>query len=82
MGSVMSNPKDLIVEVHNRDIVVADPVSGFNVVYRRDGNMLAATEWVPGTPLRAETSFLVVAWRAAYAKAQQLGWLRREEIAA
>jgi hypothetical protein len=82
MGSVMSNPKDLIVEVHNRDIVVADPVSGFNVVYRRDGNMLAATEWVRGTPSRAETGFLVIAWRAAYAKAQQLGWLRREEIAA
>jgi hypothetical protein len=78
----VSNPTDLIVEVHNGDIVVADPASGFNVVYRRDGNMLAATEWVRGTPSRAETSFLVVAWRAAYAQARQLGWLRREELAA
>jgi hypothetical protein len=81
--SVVSNPKALIVEVlHNKDIAIADPDLAFKVTYRRDGNMLAAIEWVRGTPSRAETNFLVVAWRAAYAKAQQLGWLRGEEIAA
>jgi hypothetical protein len=76
-------PKDLIVEViHNRDITVADPQQGFKVTYRRDGNMLAATQWVRGTPSRAETNFLVVAWRTAYVKAHELGWLRRAKLAA
>jgi hypothetical protein len=79
----MSNPSNLILEVlHNRDIAIAAWDSGFKVTYRRDGNMLTATEWARGTPSRAETNFLVVAWRAAYAKAHELGWLKGEKVAA
>jgi hypothetical protein len=79
----MSGQTDLDVDVvHNREIVVADSNSGFKVTYWRDGKVLVATRWIRGTPSRDETKFLVSAWKAAYAKAHQLGWLRLAEVAA
>jgi hypothetical protein len=80
---MMSNPKDLAVDVlHNNEIVVADPNTGFKMTYWRDGTVLVATRWIRGTPSRDEMKFLVSAWKAVYAKAHQLGWMRPANVAA
>jgi hypothetical protein len=81
-GSVVSNPKNLIVEVlDSRAIAIADPHLDFKITYRREGNVLAATH-MPSTPSRAEINFMVLAWKAAHAKALELGWLKRRKVAA
>jgi hypothetical protein len=68
----------LLVEVQDRDIVVRRPSSGHSITYRRvlDAPMLEAVDLMRHDPNRDETEFLLEAWKAAYAKAKALGWLR------
>jgi hypothetical protein len=65
---------DLSVAVDHHDITVSKPGLGLSITYRRQGRILEAVE-----PLRIDRSaeeliFLVRAWKAAFAKAQSLGW--------
>jgi hypothetical protein len=68
---------DLVVEVKGADIVVRSPRAGYCVVYRRVGDepLLMATRPLRNDPDPEEAKFLVQAWKAAYAKAKELGWL-------
>jgi hypothetical protein len=46
------------------------------VAYRREGSVLVADDLMRKTDPSAEQMvFLVEAWKAAFAKAQSLGWL-------
>jgi hypothetical protein len=67
---------DLCVAVNRNDIVVSKPSSQFSVIYRREGRTLVADEVMRRTDPSAEDLILLVrAWKAAFAKAQSLGWL-------
>ena len=67
---------DLCVAVNRNDIVVSKPSSQFSVIYRREGRTLVADEVMRKTDPSAEDLILLVrAWKAAFAKAQSLGWL-------
>ncbi len=66
--------RDLSVEVDNQDIVVTNPSSGLSVTYRREGRVLVALEPMRNDPHGEELNFLIRAWKAAFAKAQSLGW--------
>ena len=68
----MSN---LSVTVDRYDIVVTSPTVGFSVTYRKEGRVLVAVEALRNDPTSEELNFLVRAWKAAFAKAQSLGWL-------
>jgi hypothetical protein len=46
-----------------------------SVIYRRQGRILEAIEPMRIDPSAGELIFLVRAWKAAFAKAQSLGWL-------
>jgi hypothetical protein len=43
--------------------------------YRKEGRVLVAVEPLRNDPTSEELNFLVRAWKAAFAKAQSLGWL-------
>ena len=67
---------DLSVKVDRYGIVVSEPVSKFSVTYRREGSVLVADDLMRKTDPSAEQMvFLTQAWKAAFAKAQSLGWL-------
>ena len=66
--------RDLSVEVYNQDIVVTNPSSGISVTYRREGRVLVGLEPMRNDPHGEELNFLVRTWKAAFAKAQSLGW--------
>jgi hypothetical protein len=66
---------DLLVEVRGKEIVVSKPSDGLSVTYRREGSVLVAADLKRSDPSPEELNFLVEAWRAAFAKAQKLGWL-------
>jgi hypothetical protein len=66
---------DLSVEVDRSDIVVSEPSLGLSVTYRRAGSVLVALDLMRDDPSAEELTFLVRAWKAAFAKAQSLGWL-------
>lgn len=68
---------DLSIEVRGRDIVVLKARSRLSVTYRRlpDEPLLVAVDLMRRDPDAEEAEFLVEAWRAAYAKAKELGWL-------
>ena len=66
---------DLSVAVDRNDIVVSKPSAGFSVTYRREGRMLATDNRMRNDPSGDELIFLLRAWKAAFAKAQSLGWL-------
>jgi hypothetical protein len=66
---------DLTVEVCDRDIVVSKPSAGLSMTYRRTGRVLVALDPLRNDPNKDELNFLVRAWKAAFAKAQLLGWL-------
>jgi hypothetical protein len=68
----MSN---LSVTVDRYDIVVTSPTVRFSVTYRKEGRVLVAVEPLRNDPTIEELNFLVRAWKAAFAKAQSLGWL-------
>jgi hypothetical protein len=63
---------ELSVAVDRHEIVVSKPSSGFSVTYRRTGRVLVALDPMRNDPAPKELIFLV---RAAFAKAQSLGWL-------
>ena len=69
--------RDLSVEVHDRDIVVALPSNGQSVTYRKDhyAPMLVALDSMQQRLDDDRLAFLAQAWKAAYAKAKELGWL-------
>jgi hypothetical protein len=74
----MSEIPDLDVRVlDDRDIVVAMAGTGFEVTYRKDGQlpMLVATDQFRGGLTSSKAKFLAQAWKAAYRKAKTLGWL-------
>jgi hypothetical protein len=66
---------DLSVAVDRNDIVVSKPSAGFSVTYRREGRVLVTDNPMRNDPSGDELIFLVRAWKAAFAKAQSLGWL-------
>jgi hypothetical protein len=66
---------DLSVAVDRHDIVVSKPSSGLSVTYHREGRVLVADDPMRTDPTPEELIFLVRAWKAAFAKAQSLGWL-------
>ena len=67
---------DLSVEVNRNDIVVSKPSANFSVSYRREGRTLVADDVMrKADPSAEELILLVRAWKAAFAKAQSLGWL-------
>ncbi len=75
----MSDVTGLNVQVlQDQDLVVTEPKTGEKVVYRRDGNspLLVLMDSLRADPDAARVKFLVSAWKAAHAKAQQLGWLK------
>ncbi len=75
----MSDVAGLNVQVlQDQDLVVTEPKTGEKVVYRRDGNspLLVLMDPLRADPDAARVKFLVSAWKAAHAKAQQLGWLK------
>ncbi len=75
----MSDVAGLNVQVlQDQDLVVTEPKTGEKVVYRRDGNspLLVLMDSLRADPDAARVKFLVLAWKAAHAKAQQLGWLK------
>jgi len=46
------------------------------VIYRREGSVLVADDLMQkNDPSAEQLVFLVRAWKAAFAKAQSLGWL-------
>jgi hypothetical protein len=57
-------------------IEVLEHGTGFSVIYRREGSVLVADDVMQkNDPSSEELIFLVRAWKAAFAKAQSLGWL-------
>jgi hypothetical protein len=66
---------DLSVKVDRHDIIVANPSVGLSITYRRQGRILEAVEPMRIDPGAEELIFLVRAWKAAFTKAQSLGWL-------
>ena len=64
---------ELSVKVDRHEIIVAQPNVGLSISYRRQGRILEAVE-----PMRIDPGaeeLIVRAWKAAFAKAQSLGWL-------
>jgi len=63
----------------DRDIVVVMAGTGFEVTYRKDGQlpMLVATDQLRGGVTSSKAKFLAQAWKVAYQKAKTLGWLAR-----
>jgi hypothetical protein len=69
----------LDVELKNeRDIVVSHPELGFSVTYRKDGDapMLVAIHGIDQSDDPLKVKFWAQAWKAAYQKAQAVGWLK------
>jgi hypothetical protein len=66
---------DLSVTVDRNDITISKPGVGLSVTYRKQGRVLVADEPMRIDPSAEELIFLVRAWKAAFAKAQSLGWL-------
>ena len=66
---------NLSVTVERHDIIVSKPSVGLSITYRRQGRILEAIEPMRTDPRSEELIFLVRAWKAAFAKAQSLGWL-------
>ena len=67
---------ELSVKVEHHDIIVSKPSSHFAVSYRRQGRTLVADDVMRKADFSAEELILLVrAWKAAFKKAQSLGWL-------
>jgi hypothetical protein len=74
----MSDVADVNVQVlRDCDLVVTHPDTGEQATYRKDGMspVLVLTDPLRDDPDPARVKFLVSAWEAAHAKAQELGWL-------
>jgi hypothetical protein len=68
---------DLSVTVRGHDILITEPDSGQSVTYSKLGYspILMALDPMRGDLEPEQLSFLVQAWKAAFAKAKSLGWL-------
>jgi len=66
---------DLSVTLKHHDIIVSKPSVGLSITYRKQGRILEAVEPLRIDPNAEQLVFLVQAWKAAFAKAQSLGWL-------
>jgi hypothetical protein len=67
---------DLSIKVDRHEIVVSKPSADFSVIYRREGRTLVADDVMrKADPSAEELILLVRSWKAAFAKAQSLGWL-------
>jgi len=66
---------DLSLKVDRNDIIVSKPSVGLSITYRKQGRILESIEPLPIDPSGEELIFLARAWKAAFAKAQSLGWL-------
>ena len=66
----------LSLNVDPHRIAVSEPGTEFSVIYRREGSVLVADDVMrKDDPSAEQLVFLVQAWKAAFAKAQSLGWL-------
>ena len=66
----------LSLNVDRHGIAVSEPDTEFSVIYRREGSVLVADDLMrKNDPSAEQLVFLVQAWKAAFAKAQSLGWL-------
>jgi hypothetical protein len=66
----------LSLNVDRHGIVVSEPGTEFSVTYRREGSVLVADDVMrKDDPSAEQLVFLVQAWKAAFAKAESLGWL-------
>ena len=66
----------LSLNVDRHGIAVSEPDTEFSVIYRREGSVLVADDVMQkDDPSAEQLVFLVQAWKAAFAKAQSLGWL-------
>jgi hypothetical protein len=65
---------ELSVAVRRHDITVTNGV-GLSITYRKEGRILEAIEPMRIDLSAEELTFYVRAWKAAFAKAQSLGWL-------
>ena len=66
---------DLSVTLKHHDIIVSKPSVGLSITYRKQGRILEAVNPLRIDPNAEQLVFLVQAWKAAFAKAQSLGWL-------
>ena len=66
---------ELSVAVRKHDIIVSKPSAGLSVTYRKQGRILEAIGPILIDGSAEELGFYVGAWKAAFAKAQSLGWL-------
>jgi len=66
---------ELSVAVRRHDIIVSKRGNGLRVTYRKQGRILEAVEPMRVDPSAEELTFYVQAWKAAFSKAQSLGWL-------
>ena len=64
---------ELSVAVRKHDM--SKPSAGLSVTYRKHGRILEAIEPNRIDATAEKLSFYVGAWKAAFAKAQSLGWL-------
>ena len=64
----------LSLNVDRHRIAVSEPGTEFSVIYRREGSVMMSCK---DDPSAKQLLFLVQAWKAAFAKAQSLGWLYR-----
>ena len=69
--------KDLTVQVRDHDLIVTKPSDGQSVTYHREFHprMLVALDSLKGHLDAERRAFLAQAWRAARAKAKELGWI-------
>jgi hypothetical protein len=68
---------NLSVEIRDLDIIVTTPSNGQSVTHRTDRRapMLVALDPMNRSLTDDRLTCLATAWNAAYAKAQELGWL-------
>jgi len=67
----MAEFNGLSLKIDHNCISVADPQTGEQITYSREGSLLVAHDLGTCSP-----SFLAKAWRAAHAEALKIGWLR------
>jgi hypothetical protein len=68
----------LAIEITSDSITVTKPQTGQQVTYRKDPEspVLIAKDVLRGKLDASRTTFLAQAWKAAYATAYRIGWLR------
>ena len=74
----MGKPTRLAVEIDGDRITISLPKTGEQVTYCKDpiSPVLVTTDSLRGKLTHARVEFLAEAWKAAYAAAQEIGWLR------